>query len=491
MAKTDIPWYEVVEGTTGRARMKLVKCKYYASAVSVEELGDVEIECVVPMVKMSYDLHDRVGNQLKKGEYIFPGEGVNSFALREVLPLAELKAFETENADYGIGTEVTLASNDVVGSYFTFSGWLHTGTTTADVPEKDYRQRLAAIPVAHKGMTEAQLRQICLDFMRLEVETPFKLQENFTYHIKSQHRDRTLLGGKVYGGLPYVSRGSGNPYRIAEIYDPQTGALDRNSDIFNDARYVGNACSGATAIAWSRVVTSAYMCYDTKFMTETNGFLPVGPYRSSENVAEFANNDPSGCNCRSICNENGEQTMFESYALMKIADGIATAGHVRMNSAVPTVVRKPDGRIDGDQSYALMHEQVCYTGNPSHIRKAPDGSHYVVQGCADIKYTFRELFDTGYIPFTFEEFIDPLRVETAKVRLTVDPEMKNRYLTCNYPVSDLFAVLDGKRYINRCMEVWRKEARLGDIFPEEFLTKDTKFFCQLYNGQLLEISTAK
>ena len=492
MAQTDIPWYEIVEGTTGRARMKLVKSRYYASAVSAEELGDVEIECVVPIVKMSYILHDRSGNQVKTGEYSFPGAGVNAFTLREVLPLAQLKAYETDTADYGIDTQVTLASGDVVGGYFTFQGWLHTGTTADEVPEKNYRDRLAGIPVAKPGMTEMQLRQICLDLMRLEVEAPFKLEKDFTYPIKSQHRDRTLLGGKVYGGLPYVSRGAGNPYRIAAIYDPATGTLDANSDIFADARYIGNACSGATAIAWSRVVTSAFLAYDSKFMTMANGYLPVGPYRySKDDATMFANKDPNGCNCRSICDENGAQVMFESYAQMKIADGIVTAGHVRMNSAVPVVIRNPDGTIDGDKSYALMHEQVCYTGSPSHIRMAPDGTHYVVQGGVDIRYSFRNLFDTGYIPFTFAEFRDPSRVERAKVRLTVDPELKNRYLSCNYPISDLFAELDGKRFVFHSMEIWRKEAKLGDVFPEEFLKKDTRFFCQLYNGQLLEISTAK
>ena len=42
--------------------------------------------------------------------------------------------------------------------------------------------------------------------------------------IFKQKRRRKLLGGKIYGGLPYVTRGAGNLYRIAEIYDPETGS---------------------------------------------------------------------------------------------------------------------------------------------------------------------------------------------------------------------------------------------------------------------------
>lgn len=492
MAQAEIPWYEVVEGTSELARKKLVTSEYFASAVSVEELADVEIQCIVPIMKMSYEIHNRAGEAVQKGEFTFPEEGVTRFALRDVLPLGQLKAFETETADYGIATTVTLASGDEIGSYFTFEGWLHTGTTTTQIPEKNLAQRLAAIPIAKPGMTEDQLRQICVDFIRLEVEAPFKLKEDFTYRIESQRRDRTLLGGKVYGGLPYVSRGAGNLYRLAEICDPVTGELDQSSDVFHNIRYFGNACSGAASMAWARVITSAYLGY-TMFMTEANGFLPVGPYRySKENVAQFIRKDPAGYNCRTICQENGEQTMFESYAQMKPADGVVSNGHVRMNSAVPTVVRNPDGTIDGDRSYTLMHEQVCYSNHPNHIRIASDGSHYVAQGCADIKYTFRKLFDAAYIPFTFAEFKDPSRVEPTKVRLAVEPQLKDRVLTCNYPISDVFIEVGGKRYAYRNMEFFRKEVKMSDMFPEELLTKDARLFCQLYNGEYLEVfHTAK
>ena len=95
-------------------------------------------------------------------------------------------------------------------------------------------------------------------------------------------------------------------------------------------------------MAWARVVTSAYLGY-TMFMTEANGFLPVGPYRySKENVTQFIRGE-DGYNCQTICQENGPETMYESYALMKPADGLVCNGHVRMNSAMPTVVRNADG----------------------------------------------------------------------------------------------------------------------------------------------------
>ena len=98
-----------------------------------------------------------------------------------------------------------------------------------------------------------------------------------------------------------------------------------------------------------------------------------------------------------------------------------------------------------------------------------------------------QLLAAGYIPVTFAEFKDPSLVQPVRIRLAVEPELKERVLTSNYAISDVFAELDGKRYVYRNMEFFRKEVKLGDIFPEEALTKDTKIFCQLYNGQLVKV----
>ena len=54
------------------------------------------------------------------------------------------------------------------------------------------------------------------------------------------------------------------------------------------------------------------------------------------------------CAPKDVVAENGEQTMYESYAMMKPADGVVAPGHVRMNSAHPAVVRKEDGSYDMD-----------------------------------------------------------------------------------------------------------------------------------------------
>ena len=487
MPTQESAWYEMIGQNTDADIRRFVQCESFATALSPEEMSDVTIFCKIPITKAAYTVLDGSDNAVLNGEHSFGPDGVATFALKEAIPLEALMPYTTAQGDYRIETSVTLASGHEVGQHYTFRAILRTGKHTEQFPVGNLREQLDAIPVANPSMTEAELRQICLDYIRLETEFPFRFKEDFVYTIASQRRTRRLLGGKIYGGIPYVTRGAGNLYRIAEIYDPATGVLDATSDIFDNIRLFGNACSGSASMAWARVVTSAYLGY-TMFMTEANGFLPVGPYRyPKENVTKFIRDNPDEVCCRSLCDFNGEQTMYESYALMKPADGLVCNGHVRMNSAVPVVVRKPDGTVDPDESYTLLREQVCYTSHRNHLRIASDGSHYVAQGRVDYHNTFRQLFTEGYVPFTFAEFKDSSLVQPARIRLAVEPNLDERVLTANYAISDVFAERNGRRYSYRNKEFFRKELKLGDIFPAEALGPETKLSCRLYNGQLLEV----
>lgn len=483
MTAKEVLWYEMI-GQEGISPNLLVQCDCFATVLSLEEMAPVEISCPVPIVSFRWELRNREKDLILEGIHSFGPEGVDRFALRDVLPMGRLEPYETESAEYYLTTAVTLATGDEVRGAFSFVGFLRKGRSATEVSGMNLRAQLEAIPVANASMTEDQLRQICMDYMRLELEFPFRMEEDFVFTVESQKRVRRLLGGKVYGGIPYVTRGAGNLYRIASAYNPATGTLDTASDIFDNIRYFGNACSGSASMAWARVVSSAYLGY-TMFMTEANGFLPVGPYKyPAENLTKFSRN---GISCKSVCGFNGEETIYESYARMKPADGLVCDGHVRMNSSVPVVVRREDGTVDPDQSYTTVLEQICYVGASNHIRLAPDGAHYTAQGYVDGRSSFRTLFERGYLPFTFREFADPTLVEPARIRLAVEPELRERVLSANYPISDIFVELDGKRYAFHNMEFFRKEVKMGDVFPPEALTPQTRIFCQLLNGQRLEV----
>lgn len=335
-----------------------------------------------------------------------------------------------------------------------------------------------AIPVATEDMTEEQLRQIVLDFFRLQLSFQWTPKESFAYSITTYQEARAFSAGTVYAGLPYQgSSRSGNIYLAMEYYDPKTGVLD-NSGIDGQelSHILGNHCTSSPYWAWSRVVNSVTR-YTNTCMTKHYGFLPVGDY--TYDTIQWSENAKT----KAVCKANGEQTMFESYALLKPADGIflfyslGGNSHCRMVSSTPVVVRNADGTINGDESYLLYMDQ----GSGLKDYTAADGSVVQLQGKIDEKATFRELFDKNYITFTFAEFqgLDP--VEPAQVTLSLPEQISVQELVtgmigANYPISYVEVTLANK---------------VGKQTHRQVTAAPNLNTLEMALGKCLELSTAK
>lgn len=139
--------------------------------------------------------------------------------------------------------------------------------------------------------------------------------------------------GTVYGGISYAIGGLGNLYRWMEIYDEETGAMTVPENPPREFHKIFcNQCSFGAFSAWSRVSNSLHYRL-TNDMIEQKGCIPIGEYTYSESITDFADYTTT-----KICEENGEQVMFRSYAELLEADGIVnftTGGHVRMISGTP------------------------------------------------------------------------------------------------------------------------------------------------------------
>ena len=182
-----------------------------------------------------------------------------------------------------------------------------------------------------------------------------------------------------------------------KFYDPATGVMDVASvGGSNFPRVIGNQCSFGSFWGWARAINSTKHSY-TNTIIAANGCLPVGPYTYNLSTAKWG----EGLTTRDVCNTNGTQTMYQSYANLKKADGVVTyneAGHVRMIvSSHP--VYKSDGTIDGDNSYVIYLDQ----GSSMESVRQPDGSIVSVQGGIDVKETYAKLFRSAYVPFTFAD----------------------------------------------------------------------------------------
>ena len=331
------------------------------------------------------------------------------------------------------------------------------------VEDKSTKQKLAAIPIAKNGMSSDELRQIVVDFMRLSLEFPWTPNEtwnNDDLHIVRQK-------GYVYGGVPYISTGSGNIYRMMEVYDEATGTINV-TNYQSAASSLANACSGGAGWAWQRVINSADISWSWS-LTQNNGCLRIGPYTYSDerqNFNEALYKGDDRFTAKEVVLANGEQMMYESYAAALPGDGLTHPGHVRMVSIAPVVVRNADGTINGKESYLCYCDQVLYVTELHHRRTQSDGTVYNAQGGVDVKISFADLYKTYYIPFTFKEFhgLDPVEDGSATLGLTgasvTTDDLKKATLTANYAISDVFITVTSPTG----EQLFRLPRRAGNFF---------------------------
>ncbi len=361
------------------------------------------------------------------------------------------------------------------------------------IPEADRLswEKIKQFPIANSSMSIQELRQLCVDF--------FKFSKSWAWVSKDTHKypsqpngplNRTLNKGAVYQGFPYMA-GTGNVYRVMEFYDPETGVLDVN-EIGKNPRYFGNHCSWGSHWGWARVINSANYGL-TEEMVPSNGFIPVGPYKID------ANTKPGELNTATVVQGNGKETMFRSYAQMKLADLVVyyhSAGHVMMISADPVVVTKDDGTIDGDKSYVLIVDQ---TGTWETL-KLSDGTTSQMEANIDKKFTFSDLFNKAYIPYTFAEFLGKDPIEETQCTVSFEGESVSSKTLCegvvnaNYYISDVYIeFIDSNGTVEEtkvCRATYSgvKKIEIGKAVFQSAISKFTagnhrvRISCQLGNG---------
>ena len=361
-----------------------------------------------------------------------------------------------------------------------------------------------AIPIATANMTEEELRQICVDFFRLQLSFQWTPKETLAYNISSYDKHPELKPGTVYAGCPYISpSNTGNLYRVMDFYDSETGVLDTTQMTSQDfAWLIGNDCVTGPYWGWGRVVNSL-LRFSNNYMTQDYGCIPVGPYHY-EGITQWSeeNNTPS------VCNANGKQIMYESYAQLKPADGLYTQyneaknSHMRMVAAAPTVVLDEAGNIDGLQSFVTYLDQ-----GSSFEPYNQDGTVVQIQGGVDVRISFRALYDAGYLPFTRAELIGEDPVDPALIRtqipvpekLTLD-NLRRINFSSNYTISHFSMELRDEKgnvtyektlYTQRRLE---QDASVGQLMDMDQLQsilstgpQQVSVTCRVSTGQLLTV----
>lgn len=281
---------------------------------------------------------------------------------------------------------------------------------------KTWYDTLMNLPIASSDMTEDELRQLCVDAFRINLTftwTP-TVDVNYTYTLLNRTSNYYLPKGIAYSGLCYASGYErGTVWKALKYYDPETGALDVEAMGENFLYVISSACSRGCQWGWNRVCNSSDLSWMTTYERGQSNIALVGPYTYEPSKYSFNHGDGTP----NIIKENGEQTMMESYACMKKADGVYTSSgyHVMMIAEDPVIVRWPSGTINADQSYVIVLEQDA-KGSSSDAKNYEQENGVTLRplGGVDNKYTFAELMKKGYVPFTIKELIGEDPVEPGE-----------------------------------------------------------------------------
>lgn len=257
----------------------------------------------------------------------------------------------------------------------------------------------------------------------------------------------TLQKGVIYEGIPYT-HGCQSAYAFLEyaVSETENGTL-----VFEDLTTedlsgygkmeptrccrIGTDCADQVFWAWNHISPSITFQV-TSAMTPAYGCLLVGDYTHDVQKLEHT---------AQICEQNGMDVMFESYAKMLKGDAMVFinkkgAGHAIMNVEVH-VVRNEDGTINGQESYAITLEQESgdeRTQTDTYVDETTGETIVRLQGI-DRKYTFLSLYQKGYLPVTCKELIDPAPLAPAQVVDSIsEPSIDNIFkgkVSCPYRIS--------------------------------------------------------
>lgn len=290
--------------------------------------------------------------------------------------------------------------------------------TAASTEPKAPQERLSY----RRDLVESYMRQM----MCVRWKVPNAISYSAVHNSKGLDADDPsqviqIIPNQVYQGIPYT-HGGGSCYSFLAL----AGEPDENgvytlqgltrdllsgysgSDLYNTSR-LGNDCADAVFWAWAQVSSTIKFPF-TNYMIPSYGCLRVGDY-------DCADTNYSG-NTNEICKQNGLQRMFEAYACLQKGDALVrtinSAGHAIM-AVSAQVQRLEDGTIDGNNSYLIYLDQDIYCERNTVRYEDPVLGSVLLCEELDKKQTFSKLFETGYLPVTCQELVDPAPLKDTSV----------------------------------------------------------------------------
>ncbi|MBQ4037453.1 MAG: hypothetical protein IJC84_04935 [Clostridia bacterium] len=309
-----------------------------------------------------------------------------------------------------------------------------------------------SVPVVKEGMSAGELRDICWDFMTLQMNVGWKVSAGFTAmegSNKQVHKVNTL-----YGGMPYSSSTFNNLYQFMYYYDSATGYMDltalQNNTVaatLKDsgqkdlvALQLGNQCSASSLWAWSRV-SNAISWNGTSNVLPVNGAIFLGDLHEAfkskyGSVTQFTDSTAS------FLASLPKETVYAAYAMLQKADGLVYNA----------------GKVGGSGGHVMMVHKVDVANQRIYIQdQTTRGVGKVgLHGGSYRYFTFAWFLERGAIPFTIPEFVGQSPVENgfatfshsgATVNVT---QLLAAKIDSNYMISDVTVkVMNGNEVVGK------------------------------------------
>lgn len=298
----------------------------------------------------------------------------------------------------------------------------------------------------------AQRRDQAEAYMRQMATVLWRASEDITYSNGSKSVDplvdslsnlTVIKAGRLYRGIPYTHAGSDTAALLEYAGEPDANGIYTVSGLswqalngdYTNAR-IGNDCSSAVGLSWGILGNSLKRIAKTKNLTENYGYLPVGEYMTNKEAHPYTVD---------VTVANGIHVMSKAYAQLQKADGVVkrnvtdTNGHTMM-IVTNEVVYGSNGDIDPIRSHVTVLEQTSGRIENQQFRYNEElGEDVYLVYIIDKKYTYNDLFASGYLPITCKELIDPAPVEAPGVSDTEpQPTLENLFkgrLTANRFIS--------------------------------------------------------
>ena len=312
---------------------------------------------------------------------------------------------------------------------------------------------LMALPIANENMTEDELRQLCVDAMRMNLTFRWTPTVDITYSFTLLERtsDVYIPAGIAYSGLFYCNNNArGNVWKALQYYDLETGAMDIEAMEGQFLSILSSACARGCEWGWARVANNTGLETMSSYNYHNSNIALVGSYNYGLGKYSFS----SGSGTKDLIADCGEDVIIDSYAVMKMADGVYSSSsyHVMMVADAPVIVYDENGKIDPVQSYVLVLEQDA-VGSKSDKQDTTQSNGVTIRGLGgvDNKYTFQDLLNKGYVPFTIKELIGEEPVEAGEAYIgrqdapiengadMILEDIMTKSLFCNYAICTIEA----------------------------------------------------